>query len=147
MFFKNIKRILFILFLFGIFYSNCSCSSVFASDTPIDWFTFKERTTPFIPYKSERSKKNQDKKIEKFYKKPIKLEDYEEEGWEYNQNYKPYFPKKYIWATSDYTYNTYLSQNKKYSDKFPSKRKEFYNYIDNDKQWEIYTKDLTPISF
>ena len=118
MFLSNFKNIFLFSLSVGILLINNSFSSVEAKEIPDDWFVFKERTLPFVVFNSEAKEKKYKKKLQKISSKPLNVEEYFEEGWEYNKNYEPYIPEKFAWVKSDYSYETYLKNNKKYSDKY-----------------------------
>ena len=118
MFLNNFKNNFLFLLSVGIIFLNNSFTCVEAKEIPDDWFAFKERTLPFAVFNSKIKEKRYNKKLQKFYSKPLNIEDYFEQGWEYNKNYEPYIPEKFAWVKSDYSYETYLKNNKKYSDKF-----------------------------
>lgn len=162
MFLCNFKNIFLFLLSVGIIVLNSSFSCVEAKEIPNEWFIFQEKTVPFVIFNSKREAKRYSKKLEKMYSKPIDVKEYAEAGWEYNNNYVPYIPQKFIWVKSDYTYETYLKNNKKYSDKYctysanysekkcDETRKAYntwlWNKIRNDfrEKHTIYSKTITP---
>lgn len=108
------KLLFYIIFSFIFFNLQSTC---FAKEIPQEWFVFQAKTVPFIPFNSEKKKLNYEKKLNKIYQTPLNIEKYAENGWIYNENYKPYEPGKFLWAVSDYTYETYLKNTNK-SDKY-----------------------------
>ena len=97
---------------------------------PDEWFTFMPRKIPFLPFKN----------IDyfKMYETPIEVSQYAGTGREYNQNYKPYYPEKYLYIT-DYSYNRFVKETKAKGSKSDNK----YKY--NDWLWEKIRSDFKKV--
>lgn len=75
---------------------------------PSQWLTFIPRKLPFVPFE------NTD--YFKIYSTPLNVTKYAKKGRQFNKNYKPYYPEKYMYVT-DYTYETFLKDTNSKNDK------------------------------
>lgn len=66
---------------------------------PSQWLTFIPRKLPFVPFDKTD--------YFKIYSTPLNISKYAKKDRQYNKNYKPYYPEKYLYET-DYTYETFL---------------------------------------
>lgn len=107
--FKNVLALIIGLFIiFGIICpqeASCKEKVKRLRDIPFEWFTFQPKTLPFTPFSTVN--------YEEIYKTPVNTEQYANAGRKYNKNYKPYYPNKRIYATSDYSYTSFKRQSKK----------------------------------